>query len=77
MSYTEKDCVDKIRAIVRAKAGVIRAGIIFDDESLADILSSKQFKDFHLGQKLMLEGLREALIVETEYLEALEKNEKG
>ena len=74
MSYTEKDCVESLKKIVRAKKHVIDAGIIFDDEKLSDILSEAEARKFYDGQKMMIESLYEAIVVESEYVEDAKQN---
>lgn len=76
MTYTEQSCVDRIKEITKARNHVIEAEIVFDDEDLENMLEPSITVGFHKGHDLMLKALDEALIVQAEYLEDAERNER-
>jgi len=59
---------------VKARAGVIKAGIIFDDECLSNIVDDEAFFG---AQKVMNDILEEAIVEVAEYLEDEERNKRA
>lgn len=63
-----------IKEIVRAKGKILDAGVIFDDESLRNIVDAE---DFANAQKIMVDILCEAIVVHAEYLEDEERDKQA
>jgi len=69
-----KSNVEIIKEIVRAKAKVVDAGVIFDNEKLSNIVDTQDFYD---GYDRIVRILCEAIVVYAEYMEDEERNKRA